>query len=308
MNLIDKFKSYLKSKQYIELLIDRLHKKIEFDLYSVEMQRSALCSNESGVTDELYCDYPLIVSLTTYGKRLNDVYLTIESILRGTKKPNRIILWLEESLENETLPDVLVRQMNRGLEIRYTKNILSFKKIIPTLKLCPSSIIVTIDDDVIYKFDMIERMFNSYLKEPKAIHANRVHSMTFSSNKVLNSYNNWDWGIDKNSLSIYNFATGVGGILYPPNSLNNEVFNEKAFMELCPYGDDIWLFAMGHLNGYYIKKVLTHDNHGYDYFENESVQDVGLNIKNTLNSNRNDIQIKAVFEKYNIYNILNLKQ
>lgn len=307
MNLIDKVKSYLKSKDYVELLMDKLHKKIEFDVYSIEMQKSALTCTERGVTEKLYCEYPVVVSLTTYGKRLNDVYLTIESIMRGTMKPNKIILWLEESLVKDKLPEVLKRQMKRGLEIKYTKDILSYKKIIPTLRLLPSSIIITIDDDVIYKFDMVERLFQSYEKEPKAIHANRVHAMTFSSDRKLQPYNNWNWGIETECLSQYNFATGVGGILYPPNSLNEEALNEQVFMKLCPYGDDIWLFAMGHLNGYNIKKVLTHDKNGYDYYENESVQDVGLNVKNTLNSNRNDVQIKAVFQKYNIYNLLNLK-
>ena len=38
----------------------------------------------------------VVVSMTTYGKRVRTVHLAIESIARGAVRPARLILWLDE--------------------------------------------------------------------------------------------------------------------------------------------------------------------------------------------------------------------
>ncbi|MER4188015.1 hypothetical protein K8P82_08245 [Klebsiella pneumoniae] len=38
----------------------------------------------------------VVVSLTTHGERINNVHITIESILDGESVPSRIILWLDD--------------------------------------------------------------------------------------------------------------------------------------------------------------------------------------------------------------------
>jgi hypothetical protein len=40
------------------------------------------------------------------------------------------------------------------------------------------------------------------------------------------------------------FPTGVGGVLYPPGSLDPEVMNEGAALATCPSADDVWLYWM----------------------------------------------------------------
>ena len=54
-----------------------------------------LTSQEIGTTDESYPEGQLIISLTSYGNKLQLLYLTIESLLHQTIKPNKIILWLD---------------------------------------------------------------------------------------------------------------------------------------------------------------------------------------------------------------------
>ena len=49
----------------------------------------------------------MIVTLTTFGQRLNDVYLAIESIMQGSLLPNRIILWLADDMRGKVLPVTL---------------------------------------------------------------------------------------------------------------------------------------------------------------------------------------------------------
>jgi len=73
----------------------------------------ALHCKDSGVTTEKYCDSNIIVSLTTYGKRLQQVYLTIESLMQQSMKPNKIVLWLDYSFQDKRLPQLLKQQHNR---------------------------------------------------------------------------------------------------------------------------------------------------------------------------------------------------
>ena len=79
-----------------------------FRLRSEMLKLVSLGAKEQGVSEKPLCDKEVIVSLTTYDKRYYDVYLTIESIMQGTVKPNRIILWLADEMKN-------------GLEIRPVK-------------------------------------------------------------------------------------------------------------------------------------------------------------------------------------------
>ena len=148
----------------LQRLVNQIHKKnneeLLFNVKSELLKSCFLSTTESGVSQERISDTEVIVSLTTYSKRFYEVYLTIESIMQGTVKPNRIILWLADEMKNLPIPVSLQRQMERGLEIGYTKDIRSFKKLIPTLKEHPESVIITIDDDALYEYDLIENLLS----------------------------------------------------------------------------------------------------------------------------------------------------
>ena len=271
-----------------------------FDHRKVEMQKYALHSKESGISDNAYFDnQQVIVSLTTFDKRLFEVYLTIESIMQQTLKPNRIVLWLAEDLINKEIPQILKRQEKRGLEIRYCNDIKSYKKLIPSLREFPNDYIITIDDDVIYEFDMIENLLTSYKVAPGFVYANRVRRMSIKNGKI-DCYNTWkilEKGMDDSPLNI---PTGVGGVLYPPHCFTEEVFNENVFMDICGQADDIWFKAMCLLKGTQSRLALIHNP---VYYENESVQDVALYNTN-VGYAHNDKQLNLVFKKYNIYSLL----
>ena len=44
-------------------------------------------------------------------------------------------------------------------------------------------------------------------------------------------------------------ATGSGGVLYPPRSMNNMLFDQEAIRSLCLYADDLWLKTMQYIAG-----------------------------------------------------------
>lgn len=149
---------------------------------------------------------------------------------------------------------------------------------------------------------MIERLIMAHQTTPDAIYACRIHSMEFDNKGNLLPYHKWDY--TKASIPKRHFVTGTGGVLYPPGSLGTEVFNEKVFLDICPTADDVWFTAMAKLNGTPIMKVETRNRNGEDYILNQAVQDMGLRHINKGKNGKNDEQIKAVFTKYGIYDLI----
>lgn len=246
----------------------------------------------------------VIVSLTTYGKRLYEVYLTIESIMQQTMRPDKIVLWLSDEYSESDIPLHLRQQQTRGLEINYCKDLKSYKKLIPSLQCFPDDVIITVDDDVYYFDDMIEKLVNGYKKDPSYIYCNRMFRIALDRNGHVRPYKKWRGSFNENDqASPLNFATGVGGVLYPPHCFPAEVFNESVFMDICQHADDIWFKAMALSNGVQYRKVVTHTDRGEEYYNNTSIQVSGLYQMNVHNHG-NDKQFRAVFDKYNLYPLL----
>ena len=284
----------------------RVMKQTKFNLYEMrrfQLMDHILNDHQSGITSERYTDHDIIVSLTTYGKRINDVAFTIESIMQQTIRANKIVLWLDNSFEHKRLPESLLRQRERGLEIAFCKDIRSYTKLIPSLSRYPDAAIITVDDDILYDYDLLERLIIPYIEDPQYIYCHRYHKMTLDKNGSLMPYKKWYWQCMEQEPSHLNFATGVGGVLYPPHSLDEETTNEQVFLDICKYADDVWFKAMAIKKGTLVKLVYSRNQQGQDYILNDSVQDMGLKNINIIGG-QNDLQIKAVFEKYNLYNHL----
>lgn len=279
-----------------------LSERTSYELRKNQLLEHVLCDTEPGVASERYVDHDIIVSLTTYGKRIYDVSLTIESIMQQSMKPNRIVLYLQ-STHNDSLPVSLQNQQRRGLEIvKIGAGLRSYSKIIPQLQQSPNDTIVTVDDDALYEYDILERLINAYIREPNMIHCCRARKIEYGNDGHMSPYINWKLQSEIGPCKL-NLQTGVGAVLYPPHCLDEEVVNERVFMNICPTADDVWLYAMALKKGTLINKVYTRDLYGEDYLTNESVQDTGLWHIN-VEQNGNDSQIEAVFTKYSLYDKL----
>ncbi|MDR1715567.1 MAG: hypothetical protein LBS20_06955, partial [Prevotella sp.] len=313
-NIKNKFNIFSKLKQIIHntLYIDQIVRGIVYDEIQrdkdiAKIERYKYLAEESdkiGITTEKHFDNEIIVSLTSYGRRIHEVYLTIESIMRQTVKPNKIILWLaEDEFTTDTIPVSLKRLEKRGLTIGFCEDIKSYKKLVPALRKYPDDIIITVDDDVLYNYDLIENLMNSYKKNPKIIHFCRGSRIKIHEDGSLYGYTQWDSPVKDSYINKLNFPTGVGGILYPPDCFHKDVTNEKLFMTLCPTADDVWFKAMSLLKMTYAKKVYTQNIKGVDYtiLNNDMQSETALW---NINVTKNDEQIKAVFSKYDIYKLL----
>lgn len=291
-------------RNYSSYLFSEQRKKILFDLHSTRLKYNALTSKKAGTSQaDYYGDgTQVIVSLTTYGMRIYDVYLTIESLFLQTCPPNRIILWLSDKEKDKDVPETLLRQMSRGLEIMYCSDIKSYKKLIPCLKKSPNDTIITVDDDVIYNVDAIELLIKSSLSHPGCVCANWCMRITLNPTGNPKTYKHWDLVGSVGEPSFLNFPIGCAGVLYPPHCLSNHVFDEETFTNICEYADDIWFKAMAIING--TKSIMTKSlAHEFTYYDNPLWQDTGLTQKN-IKLDMNDQQLKAVFDKYDLYSKL----
>ena len=232
----------------------------------------------------------LIVSLTSFPARIGRVWLVVETLLRQTKKPDMIILWLsaEQFPTKDILPRKLLNLQERGLRIELRHGDLrSHKKYYYALTEYPDDMLVTADDDILYKSTMLESLINTSEEWPGCVIANYVHGMTWKEGRLC-SYNDWvptvDYGYNSDTLF---FGSG-GGTLFTPQILPQAALRKDVFMLICRNADDVWLNVMARLNGKrivkssYVSSLLPVQN-----WHNKTLSSDNL-------ASGNDIQIEAV--------------
>lgn len=253
-------------------------------------------------TQSLYCGEPrkkkIIVSLTSFPGRIHEVPTTILALLQQTMKPDRITLWLtpEEFPKREKeLPQRLTRLENYGLEICWGENLRAHTKYFHIMKECPEDIVITVDDDIHYGCDLIETLYCSYQKHPDAVSAMRVHLMTWAPDGNLDAYIDWKYeycGI-RDIPSMWLFATGVGGILYPPHCMHDEIFNMENLKKYSFAADDVWLKFMQIMNCTPV--VFCGDGQKLQFVGD--TQSVGLCYSN-VQGGGNDEMIRTMMDRY----------
>lgn len=199
-----------------------------------------------------------ILTCTTTGERLNIFFYTIQSLLRQTIQPDIFIvnIAIEEFGENGNynIPDWL---NNKKVKINLTKDIGSYKKLIPSLEFANNDdIIVTADDDVIYNEKWFEELINSSIKEPNFIICGRARLMRRNIFGVWQNYGNWKI-CNKEFSSLFLIPVGVDGVVYRKNLLDLDFLLNNDFMQIAPGTDDLW-FKMASLRFKTKVKVIPH--------------------------------------------------
>ena len=187
----------------------------------------------------------LVVTLTSYGRRVaKTVPHVLASLLVQTKRPDRIILWLDdEHFSESNLPKRLqVMRDKYGIEIHFCEDLRSYKKLVPTLQLCPNDILVTVDDDLVYRRGLLEKLYEAHLATPDMILCSLAHQPRVHEGRLL-PYRQWRHNLTAHPGGLI-FPLGGSGTLYPPGSLHPDVVDSGLFMRLSPQADDVWFWAM----------------------------------------------------------------
>lgn len=248
---------------------------------------------------------PVFVSLTTYNKRIDTVYLTIESIFAQSRLPAGVTLWLSnQDITERELPASIVRLTKRGLKVKFVdENIRSYKKLYyEYLEHKDSSRgdikFVTADDDVFYPRYWLDKMLEVSRRNASSIVCYRARCIKLDSSNKVTPYGSWPLGAQSTigATSKSYLGTGVCGIMYPLKSLSGLDIQKKLFMTLAPTADDIWFKCLT-LNNHF-KVTLVED--GTIHFPPVLSKAMkGLELEN-VGMERNDIQLQKVLSHFNI--------
>lgn len=237
----------------------------------------------------------IIISVTSFPLRIKKLWVVIETILRQSQKPDKLILWLslEQFSSIDILPKKIVAQVKRGLEIRFVnEDIKSFKKFYYSFQEFPQDYILTIDDDIFYESHLIENIINLSKTYKNSIIAAYCKKINWNSTN-LSSYSSWPLIKEKTTPNYQCFFGTGGGTLFPPNSLDHDIFKKDLFLNLSPTADDIWINTMCRLNN----TPIACTGQISCYFP------VKIKSNKTLDSlnngmNQNDIQLGKVINYY----------
>lgn len=238
-------------------------------------------------------DRRIIVSLTSFPRRIGVVWQTIESLFRQTIKPDKIILWLsnEQFSSFNDLPKELQAQTERGLEIRFVDgDFRSHKKYLYAFQEFPHDYVVLVDDDILYPSNFINQLMDGM--SATRVHCSYGSIMTFDKLGKLQPYVMWKHLVkDKSEDGCFFFGSG-GGTVLVPSALYKDVCDIELATYLCPTADDVWLNAMCRLAELKIVKV-----------RGELIFPIYIKNNQTLystnvNESYNDLQIMSIRNYY----------
>lgn len=236
----------------------------------------------------------LIVSLTTYPRRIGTLHKVLETVYAQTRKADEVVLWLAPSQfpgREADLPGELTQLVEAGkLTIRWCADLKPHKKYFYALQEYDNDLVVTVDDDLLYSETMLQSLYESYLLYPEAVSTVRAHLMLLEDGKIL-PYSTWIQETDQciHTPSMQLVATGGAGVLYPPKLFRKEFFNEQTVMELCPWADDLWLKVMQTVSGIPVVVAREHEDLRYlDGTQAEALHQVNVS------QNQNDAQLAQV--------------
>lgn len=244
-------------------------------------------------------DREIVVSFTSIPSRINYLPLMIRSIFEQTVKPDRFILYVyRDEFAHLDLETILKEQIEQGLEIRYVnENLRSHKKYYYAKQAFPEACVILVDDDIVYRPNLIEILVKSYKKYPDALSAIRVHRIKFEKS-FPKSYIDWDYEYAFGTKPSHdNFFTTGGGVLLPPSLNTPLLFDKEKIRYLSFSADDVWLNLIAMKEG--IKVVKASFGKGTP-LEIDNNPEESLAYVNVINGNNNDISIRKMIEYYKL--------
>lgn len=240
---------------------------------------------------ELVGTHPVVVSLTSYGDRVADVAIAIESIGRGSVRPSRLILWIDDGDILANLPLSLRQQQQRGLEILPTLDYGPHKKYFPyAVSMSEHQLpLVTADDDVIYPRHWLRNLTSAFEQVPDAITCYRANVVQLERDGVA-PYSSWP-RCRTARASCTHFATGVSGVMYPPAMLDELAQRGTAFEHTAPRADDVWLHWVALRTNRTVRQVSPQPQH-FPFIPGSQTD--ALTHEN-VGQNGNDVQIAALY-------------
>lgn len=242
---------------------------------------------------------PVIASITTYPKRVDAVKESIATIAKQTVKPDITLLWLCEEefvAEGTTKADVERSFSGIPVTLRWVpqgKNMKSFNKYLWIMQENPDAILITFDDDLLYRETLIEELLVQHKAHPNCMISARSHLTRHDGEGRVLSYNKWE--IEQKrffNTPLHSLFVNDGcGALYPPGAFAPSFFDTEVIKRVCEYNDDIWLNL--YLWNNHIPKVALPDPKKLWHVEGTQEDCLW-----TINQTRNNLYLQNAFAEY----------
>ncbi|MCV9387234.1 glycosyltransferase family A protein [Reichenbachiella ulvae] len=236
--------NYLSGKRLIKnILYQNCLKKKDISVLDKE-------HNDISITSDI------IISLTTIPERINDIELTIKSLLNQSVKPKSINLYIPyRSLRNNkeyVIPEWLHKLKNVKV-IRIEKDYGSASKFIPAIESCSSEqYILVVDDDNIYPSNYVRDFSEASSSNPEVVLAAsgwRVPKDLIDRSTTL--YSNIFKvpptpvpGTRIKEVYPIDIVQGYSGFLIKPAFFNLEILKDYSNVpEAVFFVDDVWVSA-----------------------------------------------------------------
>jgi len=236
----------------------------------------------------------IIISLTSVQSRFHSLHLVLASLLNQTVNPLQIHLWLDKE-SYARLPRKVKLMEDLGVLFHEVEDFRSHKKLVFALREFPDCTIITVDDDVIYPNWWLAELLTAHLEHPNDIISFRSKKIAFDQKGQVLPYKYFT-SCKKDHPSLYHLPIGCGGVLYPPDSLNEEVQNSNYFMRKCSTADDLWFKAMSVLNGTASRQLEKPFGKEVNPPFTQRKRLTKINVKKSLN----DMQLKNLIDDYSI--------
>lgn len=248
-----------------------------------------------------------IVSLTTFPKRLPNLWMVLYSIFRQTMRPAKIVVTLIEDEVpggKESLPLTLRYFEDKGVEFLFEKeNLRPHNKYFYCRQKYPNRDVITIDDDLLYYPDTIERLLKLHQQYPNNVCTNRSTKIMWDENGFCTS-RYWPEVLNNAGPSLYLIALGYSAVLYPACFQPSLLYNAELIRKLSLGTDDLWLRAVEIVenikvvNGCYYAHPMTLP----------SSQTIALQKHNCANTNNgNDINWKKLDCHFGLFSKIQLQ-
>ena len=291
----------LKRKIKQRLFFSRLLKE---DAKKKKKISSLLRNMPNDFISNVISDKDVIVSLTSYGKRVEDsLPYALYSLLKQTIIPKKIIVYIDEKIwSDDNIPQLLKELKRIGVTICYCEDLRSHTKLLHALRQFPNNPIITVDDDLYYNKQSIEWLINAYQSSDKKTIFGTWGCKPQKVSGKYTPYSQWKvckFDVDEDNVSLY----GVGSCCYPPHIFDDEIFNKDVFLKLCPTADDIWFWIQEERLGIKRKYVGPYDNGFHEYvnrIEEYDMKQQGTLMFQNVTNGKNDIQLKKLLQFYNL--------
>lgn len=214
----------------------------------------------------------LIISLTSYPNRIKivkDALLALTQQAVPVDFTYKIVFVLAEPEfpnKEEDLPEDLLSVIHENnIElIWHPRNILSHKKLMPTIKKYPKTPILITDDDIVRPKYWLMQFWEEHIRHPQDIICG-MFCYSLDENGEMIRFDDYKRKganpINGVGGCVFNFArpaNGSGGVLYPKGCFKDKrFFDEDLMMSLSPTSDESWQFLFNILEDRTIRQTPT---------------------------------------------------